>query len=118
MDDLFGTDEEAREIGRKLAADELTMWLNSQHQREMDMLLPKAEAYGSYDLELIGVVMGDFCNVGGNAQELGIAFYALGKLARVLSALKDGNKPSADTWTDLSIYGRMGLKVNETGRWL
>jgi hypothetical protein len=47
-----------------------------------------------------------------------VAFYLLGKVARVMGALKDGRSPTSDTWYDAHIYSMMGLRIQEVGYWL
>jgi hypothetical protein len=50
-------------------------------------------------------------------EELAIAFYAYGKLSRIIGAISDGRRPSDDCWHDLGVYARMAQRVRETGDW-
>jgi hypothetical protein len=49
--------------------------------------------------------------------ELGVAFYALGKMARIMGAYADGLAPSDDSWHDLAIYARMAQRVRHADGW-
>lgn len=92
------------------AAGRVQEFWEDQTVQELAGLLPKVQDYGSFDLELIGDVMrragvnSDMSNV-----ELGIAFYLVGKIARIASAITDGHAPSSDTYHDISVYARMAL---------
>lgn len=80
----------------------------------------KAKEYGSLDLVIIGRTMRELIGIGPDIledAELGIIFYQLGKLARCISAVSGGRKPSDDTWHDLVVYGMMVRRIRETGQW-
>jgi hypothetical protein len=51
-------------------------------------------------------------------EELAVAFYTLGKIARIFSGYQMGLVPDDDSWFDLHFYSMMALKIRETGRWL
>lgn len=70
----------------------------------------KAAEYGSMDLEIMGEALrisGSIIGPRGNGEMGAIMFYALGKVARALSGLREGRNPSADTLKDLVVYGMM-----------
>jgi len=100
-------------------------WFADEGTQVADMVASKAVERGAYDLELLGRTMAGFLDtevpVGAGESEfyilVGILFYAEGKIARALSALKSGRLPHVDDWLDLSVYGRMARYVMEKGQW-
>jgi hypothetical protein len=104
------------------AEDDLRAWLESATSDLVDKTIPKSVEYGSTDLEIIGHMMARLMPGAPRdertALQLGTAFYCVGKIARILSALGDGRQPSADSWFDVAVYGLMGLRENEEGKWL
>ena len=100
----------------------LAQWWIDTTKAELEMLLPKVEEYSAYDLELIGTAMADTIGwegelTPGEATEIGIAFYVMGKVGRVLGAVREGRLPSEDTWVDLAVYSRMALRAKQAGAW-
>lgn len=100
---------------------ELSDWLDTLRERELSETLRKAAEYDQKDLIVVGQTMGTLLGLPiadeQTAIQLACAFYALGKVARVIGAIAGGRAPQADSWYDLRIYGTMGLKTLETGRW-
>jgi hypothetical protein len=103
------------------AVAELAMWLEGLRERELSETLRKAAQYNNTDLIVVGQTMGTTLGIPvadeRTAIQLGCAFFALGKVARVIGAIAGGGQPQADSWYDLHIYGIMGLKTHETGKW-
>lgn len=100
----------------------LSKWWLDVTDEELAMLLPKVEEYSAYDLELIGTTMADTIGWSGElttaaATEIGISFYVLGKMGRVMGAIREGRLPSEDTWMDLAVYSRMALRAKQAGSW-
>lgn len=100
----------------------LAHWWRKTTEAEIQMLLPKVEEYSAYDLELIGTVMAETIGwegepTSGEATEIGISFYVLGKMGRVMGAIREGRLPSEDTWMDLAVYSRMALRAKQAGSW-
>jgi hypothetical protein len=95
-------------------------WWHWTSKEEIDSMLPKVIEYGSHDLKIMGDAMlllkpeleGKVIS-----EELAIAFYALGKIARIMGAYADGVAPSDDSWHDLAIYARMAQRVRDAGYW-
>lgn len=117
---MAGVSDEERD--KKAKREELTAWWYTQAQKEIELVIDKAIEYGAADLKVMGKAM--LCLMpGGEDQpervglELAIAFYALGKVARVFGAFERGAVPSDDCWEDLGIYCRMAQHVREEGRW-
>ena len=108
------------------ATNKLRKWWIAQATTEIDSMMDKLAEYGTGDLHEIGRQMmkvrgvdidqqvDDLGSYGleiTNAQmyELGIMFYALGKIQRVITAAEQGKTASTDTWHDLHIYSKMVL---------
>jgi len=104
----------------------LRKWWIQQATTEIDDMMEKLAEYGTGDLHEIGRQMmkvrgvdidqqiDDLGSYGlelTNAQmyELGVMFYALGKIQRVITAAQQGRTASTDTWHDLNIYSKMVL---------
>lgn len=105
---------------------ELAEWWANTAVTEIGMVVRKAIEYGATDLRDLGE---QILEMAGRrpaerdsyddtyATEVGIAFYAMGKLARIVAAIKEGRRPSADSWLDLGVYARMAQRVHQTGGW-
>lgn len=98
-------------------ADELAKWWRETAEEEISQTVEKAIEYSASDLVDIGRGL-----LGGNRTdeeytEAGIAFYALGKVSRIMGAIREGRRPSYDSWLDLGVYARMAQRTRETGGW-
>lgn len=98
-------------------ADQLATWWRKTAEEEIDQTVAKAVEYSASDLLDIGRgVLGE-----GHSDEFyyeaGIAFYLLGKISRIMGAIREGRRPSYDSWFDAGIYARMGQRVKEVGSW-
>ena len=113
--DATGMTDEQVERGDALAA-----WWMDHARAEVAKLVPKAVAYGSVDLAVMGEAMhGMFPALRGvvNGQELAVWFYVLGKVARLIGGYAQGVLPDVDSWYDLRIYGGMAEHIREKGGW-
>lgn len=112
-------EESAEALIRPENIEELAQWWETLQERELPEVMRKAELYGSEDLKLMGAAMQALVpgldEAGG--LQAAVAFYSLGKIARAMSALAEGRSPQGDDWYDLSVYARMALKIQETGKW-
>ena len=101
------------------AVNELRKWWLEQTSKEVEAVVPKAIEYGSADLDIIGYALGKMVdkNAATTNDELGIAFYVLGKVARLIGAYTDGRTPSDDTWFDIAIYTKMAQRARAVGEW-
>jgi len=80
----------------------------------------KAKEYGSLDLVIIGSTLRGMIGISPDIvsdEEIGIVFYQLGKIARAISAISSGRRPSDDTWHDMTVYSMMVRRVRESGQW-
>jgi hypothetical protein len=95
-------------------------WFKRHVRRVADATVPKAVEYGSSDLHAIGIQMAvlkpELLTVV-NPEELAIAFYLQGKVARLFGAYERGEAPSDDTWFDCEVYSQMAQYVREHGKW-
>ena len=119
------------------AVRQLAQWWRDKAEDEIAGVIPKAIEYGSDDLEEMGRtllnMMGHRCNrdcilpdedpnaTGGilqaHAQEVGIWFYTLGKMARWTAAVKAGKRVSTDTLLDMGVYSTMARRIRVNGSW-
>lgn len=98
----------------------LATWWEATTRAELASMLPKVTEYGSHDLQIVGealILLNPKLAGKAHPAEVGIAFYALGKIARIIGAYADGHSPSDDTWHDLAIYARMAQRVRDADTW-
>jgi hypothetical protein len=99
-------------------AEELRQWWKNAAIADLNQILPKISEYTSSDLILMGQFMEHWLGLpAGAGQEAACLFYALGKVARAVSAYKEGRLPSEDTLHDLTVYSMRARRIRETGRW-
>lgn len=109
--------------------DKISEWWKRHADWVIDRTAPKAVEYGAADLDIMGHAMLELIpeppEGGMTAEEraeLGryaaCMFYALGKVARMFGAIKDGRMPNADCEFDLEVYAVMMARIRETGRWV
>lgn len=101
---------------------QLAGWWRGQAEKEIERTVLKAVEYGAADLEVMGLAMLHLVPREKRSRQLGLemalAFYALGKVARLFGAFERGELPGSDTWFDLGVYCRMAERVREFGEWL
>jgi len=98
--------------------EELGFWWGHTFTNDLNDILPKIGEYTSSDLILMGQFMEHWLGLPpGSGQEAACLFYALGKVARAVSAYREGRLPSPDTLHDLTVYSMMARRIRETGRW-
>jgi hypothetical protein len=98
----------------------MRQWLEDHMQEVFGKTIPKAVEYGSHDLLMMGEEMfALFPQLKGvvSPEELAIAFYIRGKIARLFGAYAQGKLPSDDTWLDTEVYAQMAQYVRQNGRW-
>jgi hypothetical protein len=101
-------------------ADELREWIIKRITAGTVDTAAKYDRYGSVDFHVMGAAMAamlghtepdsDF-----DGRLAAIAFYVLGKTARMVGALHRGEPPTEDTWWDTAIYALFGLRITEEG---
>lgn len=96
--------------------EELTQWWLAKAQRDIGAMAPKVAEYSSSDLLVIGA--GIVPSMSPQAQaEAAVAFYLLGKAARLTGAFIEGRVPHIDSWDDAAVYSMMGRRIREVGSW-
>lgn len=104
----------------QMLVNKMVSWWMEQAASEISTMAPRAIEYGAADLEIMGesmLLLMPQCRGVVSGEELAIAFYALGKVARLFGAYEQGMKPKDDTWDDMAIYARMAKYVRENGAW-
>lgn len=99
---------------------ELGAWWAEVSADDVEPAIIKGKEYGSLDLIVIGRTMREMIGIAPDVvsdAEVGIIFYQLGKVARAVSAIHSGRRPSDDTWHDIVVYGMMVRRIRETGQW-
>lgn len=94
-------------------------WWVRDAARTAEATARKCAEYGSGDLYGIGHGVARLSGrviTDAEAFELGVLFYVLGKIERVLSATQRGSTASDDTWLDLSVYANM-VRAHRAGVW-
>jgi len=125
--DIINPPEDPNQLAARMKLEEMKKWWWLLGQQDIHNVAPKAVEYGSADLRIMGAAMQGLLEKAAIASgidtppnaglEMAIAFYALGKAARLFGAYEQGKIPSNDTWDDLRIYATMGKRVRETGEW-
>jgi hypothetical protein len=96
--------------------DELIAWWTETAASDAGAAAAKAEEYGAVDLVIMGTVLESMLPESEvDGQELAIAFYLLGKIARALSAYQRGETPSDDTYHDITVYSMMARRIRANG---
>lgn len=109
---------------------ELEHWWLRTAANDLQSAAPKIEEYGgadggSADLEVMGDALAVFSGFGpaveqadaARNQEMACWFYALGKIARLISDYRAGRPGKPDTWHDTTVYSMMARRLQEVGRW-
>lgn len=102
---------------------DLRHWMEQHHAELRKATAAKADEYGSLDLKMMGAMLEKVMpGIGegsppGTREQAAIAFYALGKISRVFSALAEGKPAPTDSWLDLEVYALMAQRVMESGQW-
>lgn len=94
---------------------ELADWWKDTSHDDLAGCLDKTAEYGARDLEVMGAAMAGA--EGSLGIEEAIAFYVLGKAARLTQAYREGREPDIDSWVDLTVYSMMARRVRESGGW-
>lgn len=96
--------------------DNLIAWWLETEAATLAMAIRKRRQYGSKDLELMGQAMEMMTGHGGGLEQA-LAFYALGKMARLFGAYERDEEPVIDSWLDLQVYSKMAQRTRENGSW-
>lgn len=112
---------------------DITAWWIGLAKEDAATTAPKAIEYGASDLDIMGKAMEglfaavrrarglpalDSSSLAAIGREMAVAFYALGKAARLFGAYERGELPGEDSWFDLTVYSMMARRIRATERWV
>ena len=103
-----------------LPMEELMNWWTEVGYQDAQLVTQKYLEYGNTALLEVGQQLMDLLGwegTKGDAQELGIWFFMVGKMARWKTSLKQRKSVSKDTLDDLAVYATMARRVREKGGW-
>ena len=119
-DGITGSDSAWEKVARDVAPP-LPEWWRQLMEREIGRVMPKVEEYGATDLAVMGralvALLPPPMQNEAVGMEMACAFYALGKIGRIVSSYATGKLPREDSWHDMGVYARMAQRIRETGRW-
>lgn len=107
--------------------DSITKWWAITAESDARITAPKAAEYGAADLAIMGKAMeGLFPGIDRFPPEerekigleMAVAFYTLGKAARLFGGYEQGRLPGDDSWFDLTVYPLMARRIREIGYWV
>ena len=91
----------------------LDKWWCEHAAAESKTMLAKLDEYGTGDLHEIGVRLAQFAKWEDptelQAYEIGVMFYLIGKMQRIITAAHLQRDASDDTWHDIAVYAKMVL---------
>jgi hypothetical protein len=94
----------------------LHKWWTDHAAREADAMIAKLDEYGTGDLYEIGAQLAKLNGrdvTQQQAYELGVMFYLIGKMQRVITAAHLERTASDDTWHDIAVYAKMVLAARQ-----
>jgi hypothetical protein len=110
------------------AVTKITAWWRAEAEEMIAKSVSKAVEYGAHDLEIMGVGMSSLVHAqlaqatseerSQFGQYAAVAFYLMGKVSRMMSALEQGTLPKGDTEFDIAVYAFMAMRIRQTGRWV
>jgi hypothetical protein len=91
----------------------LDKWWREHAADESTNMIAKLDEYGTGDLHEIGVRLAEMAKwtnpTRQQTYELGVMFYLIGKMQRVITASHLERDASDDTWHDIAVYAKMVL---------
>ena len=99
---------------------ELRLWWTGKGRKDAELVVSKYKEYGNTALVEVGQQLASITGrevSKAEAQELGIWFFMIGKMARWKTAILKGERVSEDTLDDLAVYAFMARRVHEAGGW-
>lgn len=104
-----------------LPADTLRAWWMDTASGDYDLIGPRVQDYASYDLDVLGRVTLEMVGLpsedSGLRVEVACLWFAQAKIARALSAYREGRRPTDDTLADLTAYTMMARRARHSGGW-
>lgn len=97
----------------KRQQNKLDKWWREHAAAESASMIAKLDEYGTGDLREIGQRLAALAGwkncTTQQAYELGVMFYLIGKMQRVITATELQRAASDDTWHDIAVYAKMVL---------
>ena len=91
----------------------LDKWWREHAAAESEQMIRKLDEYGTGDLHEIGSRLAHLAGwhnaTPQQHYELGVMFYLIGKMQRVITATEQRRAASDDTWHDIAVYAKMVL---------
>lgn len=91
----------------------LDKWWREHAATESEQMIRKLDEYGTGDLHEIGSRLAHLAGwrnaTSQQHYELGVMFYLIGKMQRVITATEQQRAASSDTWHDIAVYAKMVL---------
>lgn len=102
-------------------ASPLEQWWMDTAQADLDLIAPRVSEYAAYDLDILGRITLEMVNLPSDDRarrtEVACLWFAQAKIARALSAYKEGRVPSDDTLADGTAYIMMSRRARAAGGW-
>ena len=102
-------------------AERLRRWWMETASGDFALIQDRVADYASYDLDILGRVTLEMVDLPadnpGIRAEVACLWFAQAKIARALSAYKEGRVPSDDTLLDLTTYSMMARRARAAGGW-
>jgi hypothetical protein len=103
-------------------AKRLHRWLINFMAHDVAATVVKAVDYGGSDFDLMGeglmLMLDPKLRDKIHTAEAAVAFYMLGKIARIASGYEKGGAPNDDSFFDTHVYSLIALKIREDGYWI
>lgn len=97
----------------------IRVWWMEQAAIDLESVLKKLKLYGSLSFHghAYKRLMYDRMPPNVEGDEIAIAMYVAGKVARLIEGYSHGETPTDDTWDDIACYASMARWVRDHGRW-
>lgn len=127
IEDRLVGESRSRAAQIEATVESITKWWSITAEQDAKTTAPKAAEYGAADLAIMGKAMESlFPNLEAMPAEerekvgleMAVAFYALGKIARLFGAYQQGRLPGDDSWFDLTVYSLMARRIRSVGYWV
>jgi hypothetical protein len=116
---LFG--KEGAEEKAVHPAEQVRAWWLATAEADFNLIAPRIAEYASYDLDVLGRITLEMLNLPSEDRalrtEVACLWFAQAKIARALSAYKEGRTPSEDSLLDCNAYLMMARRAREAGSW-
>lgn len=102
-------------------AEQVREWWMKTAESDFDLIAPRVAEYAAYDLDILGRITLEMLDLPADdlalRTEVACLWFAQAKIARALSAYKEGRTPSLDSLLDANAYLMMARRAREAGSW-